>query len=63
MSTVTVKLPHSKLPEVRHFTYTHNARSWLLLAGYLPVLPSEGDHPTDFINPFLGSTATLTVVR
>ncbi len=63
MSTVTVKHPHSNLPEVRQFTYTHNARSWLLLAGYLPLLPQGETTDEEYEQPYTGSTAVLHIQR
>ena len=41
------------------FTYSHNAKSWLILAGYLPT---EDNHRI-FVNVYTAEIATLKVTR
>lgn len=57
MATVKIKYPHQVLPEIRQFHNSHNARSWLLLAGYLPLL-SPDNH---YLQPYTGAIALLEV--
>lgn len=46
-------------PEDKVFSFAHNARSWLLLAGFLPTT----EQPDVFINVYTGDKATLGVQR
>ena len=56
MITVTVYKPNLT-SEDHDFTLTHQAKSWLLLSGYLPL--EEDDHT--YLQPFTGCSAILTV--
>lgn len=49
----------NKAPDSRTFYYMHTAKTWLLLAGYLP---SESDESI-YINLYTRDTAHVTLYR
>ena len=59
MTKVTITYRHDSPPEIREFTYAHNARHWLLLSGFLPI-ESDINH---FAHYILGAEARLEIMR
>lgn len=59
MIKVTIIHPITHTSDVRYYPYSHTARSWLLLWGFLPS--SNSDY--HYINYISGATATLTVLE
>lgn len=58
MVIVTVYKP-TQTSEIHDFYFTHSAKSWLLLSGYLP---SENDEH-QFTQPYTGCTAYMEVKK
>jgi hypothetical protein len=43
----------------REFFYTHTAKTWLLLSGYLPLSAEEDGEDQIYVNHYTGSTAKI----
>ena len=59
MTTVSFNSRIKPDKEDKVFTYAHNAKSWLLLSGYLPT----AEDGKVFINVYTAEVATLEIQR
>jgi len=58
MATVVFESRNSPI-DSKHFNFSHEARTWLLLSGYLPV-DNEGNR---YVNLFTSDEAHIYTVR
>lgn len=58
MVKITIINPITQTSDIRYYPYSHTARSWLLLWGFLPSQNSDYLYK----NYVSGATATLTIM-